>query len=179
MAAPILAATFVADVQLQHDIEQFYYQEAEILDSREFKVWIELLTDDVEYWMPIRSTRALGDEENEFSKPGEGAFFDDNKEYMEERVRKLYTGFAWSEDPPSRTRHFVSNVRITRRLSDVEYEVSCNFLLYRTRLAKTVDTWVGRRDDVLRKVDGQWRIARRHIYLDQVVLESKNLSSFF
>ena len=45
MTAPAMTS-FVADVQLQHDIEQFYYQEAEILDSRQYRVWIELLTDD-------------------------------------------------------------------------------------------------------------------------------------
>ena len=78
--------------------------------------------------MPIRSTRARGDEENEFSRLGEGAFFDDTKPHMEERVRKLYTGFAWSEDPPSRTRHFVANVRVLERLSDDELKVACNFL---------------------------------------------------
>jgi 3-phenylpropionate/cinnamic acid dioxygenase small subunit len=178
MSAPA-ATTFTADVQLQHDLEQFYYREADLLDSRRFPEWVALLTDDVEYWMPIRSTRALGDEENEFSKIGEGAFFDDNKEFMEERVRKLYTGFSWSEDPPSRSRHFVGNIRVLEQLSDTEFRVTCNFLVYRTRLAKDVDTWVGRREDILRNVDGDWRIARRHIFIDQVVLESKNLSVFF
>ena len=169
----------VADLELQHDLEQFYFWEADLLDNRKFTEWIELLTDDVEYWMPIRSTRALGDEQNEFSKIGEGAFFDDTKPYMEERIRKLYTGFAWSEDPPSRTRHFVANVRVLDRLSDSELKVSSNFLLYRTRLATDIDTWVGRRDDILRRVDGDWKIAQRHIFLDQVVLDSKNLSVFF
>ena len=167
------------DAELQHDLEQFYFWEADLLDDRKFTEWIELLTDDVEYWMPIRSTRALGDEENEFSKLGEGAFFDDTKPLMEERIRKLYTGFAWSEDPPSRTRHFVANVRVLERLSETELKVACNFLLYRTRLAKDVDTWVGRRDDILRRVDEDWKIAQRHIFLDQVVLDSKNLSVFF
>ena len=165
--------------QLQHEIEQFLYSEADLLDRHQYHEWLDLLTDDLEYWMPIRSTRALGDEENEFSKIGEGAFFDDTKEYMEERVRKLDTGFSWAEDPPSRTRHFVSNVRLLARPADNEVVVACNFMLYRSRLAKDQDIWAGRREDTLRKVGGQWKLARRHIYLDHVVLESKNLSVFF
>lgn len=167
------------DVQLQYEIEQFFYREADILDRRQYRDWLELLTDDIEYWMPIRSTRSMGDEEHEFAKPGEGAFFDDNRRHLEERVKKLYTGFSWAEDPPSRTRHMVSNVRIVERPSDSEVRVDCNFLIYRTRLAHDEDIWVGRREDTLRRDNGSWKIARRHIFLDQVALGSKNLSIFF
>ena len=167
------------DLQLQYEIEQFFYREANILDSRQYRDWLELLADDIEYWMPVRTTRAMGDEDNEFAKPGEGAFFDDNRHHLEERVKKLYTGFSWSEDPPSRTRHMVSNVRILNRPSESELQVECNFLIYRTRLARDEDIWVGRREDTLRRENGDWKIAKRHIFLDQVALGSKNLSIFF
>ena len=169
----------MAQVLLQYEVEQFLYHEAALLDDRRFHEWLDLLTDDVEYWMPIRSTRARGDEANEFTKPGEAAFFDENKEFLEERVRKLDTGFSWAEDPPSRTRHLVSNVRILERPAESELLVVCNWIIYRSRLAADEDLWVGRREDTLRKVDGAWRIARRHVFLDQVVLKSKNLSIFF
>jgi 3-phenylpropionate/cinnamic acid dioxygenase small subunit len=168
------------DVLLQHEIEQFLYEEAAMLDDRRFRDWLNLLADDLEYWMPVRSTRALGDEANEFSKIGEGAFFDENKEFIEERVRKLYTGFAWAEDPPSRTRHLVNNVRILEKLPDSSLKVGCNFIVYRSRLARDEDLWAGRREDVLRaKPAGGWLIAKRHIFIDQVSLRSKNLSIFF
>ena len=169
----------IEQVLLQHEIEQFLYHEAAILDERRYHDWLDLLTDDVEYWMPIRSTRALGDEAHEFTRPGESAFFDEDRSLLEERVCKLDTGFSWAEDPPSRTRHIVANVRILDRPSDDELAVTCSFIVYRTRLASDEDLWVGRREDRLRKVDGQWKIARRHIFIDQVVLGSKNLSNFF
>ena len=167
-----------ADYQLQHEVEQFLYEEADILDRRDFEKWLELLTDDIDYWMPIRSTRAKGDEAHEFAERGQGAFFDENRQFLEERVRKLDTGFSWAEDPPSRTRHVVSNVRIVEG-SGEEVEVNCNFMLYRSRLANTEDLWVGRREDTLRRVDGCFKLSRRHIFLDQVALGSKNLSVFF
>ena len=63
----------MAQVLLQYEVEQFLYHEAALLDDRRFHEWLELLTDDVEYWMPIRSTRARGDEANEFTKLGEAA----------------------------------------------------------------------------------------------------------
>ena len=169
----------LAQLLLQHEVEQFLYREAALLDERRFHEWLTLLTDDVEYWMPIRSTRARGDEANEFTQLGEGAFFDENKRFLEERVRKLDTGLSWAEDPPSRTRHLVSNFRILEQRADGELLLTCNFIVYRTRLATDEDLWVGRREDTLRKVAGAWQIAKRHIFLDQVVLKSKNLSIFF
>ncbi len=167
------------DVLLQYEIEQFLYEEAALLDERRFHEWLDLLTDDLQYWMPVRTTRARGDEENEFAKLGEGAFFDDNKEQIKMRIRKLDTGFSWSEDPPSRTRHLVSNVRILEKHSGSELKVGCNFMIYRSRMANDEDLWVGRREDTLRKVGGAWKLAKRHIFLDQVSLHSNNLTVFF
>ena len=53
------------------------------------------------------------------------------------------------------------------------------FHLYRTRLNSEVDNWVGRRIDVLRRHDGSFRLARRHIFLDQTVILSTNMSTIF
>jgi 3-phenylpropionate/cinnamic acid dioxygenase small subunit len=167
------------DFFLLMEIEQFYYREAALLDGRQFHTWVDLFTDDLEYWMPVRSTRQWADEALEFTRIGEAALFDDTKAHMEERIRKLDSGFAWSEDPPSRVRHIISNVRLLEKRPADEFLVASNFIIYRTRLAQDEDLWVGRREDILRKVDGAWRIARRHIFLDQVSLSSKNLSIFF
>jgi biphenyl 2,3-dioxygenase beta subunit len=57
--------------------------------------------------------------------------------------------------------------------------VGLNFQLYRTRLNSEEDSWIGRREDLLRRVDGQLRLARRHVYLEQTVILSQNMSSFF
>ena len=86
---------------------------------------------------------------------------------------------AWAEDPPSRTRHLVTNVVIRPRATDAEYDVSSNFLLYRTRLETDLNIFAGCREDVLRKAAGGWKIARRKIILDQNVILAKNLSVFF
>jgi 3-phenylpropionate/cinnamic acid dioxygenase small subunit len=94
------------------------------------------------------------------------------------RVRKLEAGSAWSEDPPSRSRHFVSNVRILE-VAGEEVTVEVCLHLYRSRLNSEVDTWVGRRRDVLRGAGDGFRIARRHIFLDQTVILSTNMSTLF
>jgi len=60
-----------------------------------------------------------------------------------------------------------------------EVAVKCRFLVYRNRVQTETDILVGKREDLLRKVDGHWKIARRKIVLDQSVLLAKNLTFFF
>ena len=97
---------------------------------------------------------------------------------LETRVRKLETGYAWAEDPPSRTRHFVTNIRVIGEDGN-DLTVESNFHLYRTRLNSEEDSWIGLRRDVLRRVDGSFRIADRKIFIEQTVILSRNLSNFF
>lgn len=165
-------------MKTQYEVEQFYYDEAALLDAHNYDEWVELFTDDVHYFMPIRRTMSRRELHKEFTKPGEMAFFDDNKDILRARVRKVNSGTAWAEDPPSRTRHFVANVRITEIDGD-EMSVTSNFLLYRTRLKSEEDQWIGSRVDRLRRVDGQLKVANRHILLEQTLLLSRNLSNFF
>ena len=166
------------DLMLLHEVEQFLFYEASLLDERRFHEWLDLFTEDTHYWMPIRTTRARGEESQELTKEHENSYFDDDKSMLDQRIAKLDTGFSWAEDPPSRTRHLVTNVRIKDGSPESGLTVNCYFIVYRTRLATDEDLWVGTRADVLRKEDGEWKIARRHIFLDQTVLKSKNLSSF-
>lgn len=163
---------------LQYEVEQLYYGEAALLDDRKFAEWLDLLTPDIHYWMPVRRTVMLADIDREFTKPGGMSFFDDDKAMLEARVKKLGTGFSWSEDPPSRTRHMVHNVRVLEVDGD-ELDVEANFHLYRTRLDSEEDSWFGRRHDHLRRVEGELKIARRHIFLEQTLILSRNLSNFF
>lgn len=165
-------------VALQYEVEQFLFEEAALLDARKYRDWLALVADDIHYWMPIRRTVTRTDLEFEFTKPGAMAYFDDDRELLEMRVRKLEASSAWSEDPPSRSRHFVSNVRILE-VSDDEITVDSCFHLHRTRLNTDIDSWVGRRSDVLRRMGRGFKIAKRHIFLDQTVIVSKNMSTIF
>ena len=165
-------------IVLQHEVEQFLYAEAALLDARRYRDWLGLVADDIHYWMPIRRTVTVGDLDMEFTKPGAMAYFDDDRQLLEMRVKKLETSTAWSENPPSRSRHLVTNVRITGVAGD-EITVEVCFHLYRTRLSSEVDSWVGRRTDVLRRTGDSFRLAKRHIFLDQTVILATNMSTLF
>jgi len=165
-------------MQLQYRVEQFYYAEAAALDEWRYQDWVELFTEDARYWMPVRRTRTANEISQEFSESGSVAYFDDTKEILLARVRKLKTGLAWAEDPPSRTRRFIANVRV---LDDngSDLTVTSNFQVYRSRLDSEQDGWIGRREDVLRRHGEDFRIASRKIFLEQTVLLARNLSNFF
>lgn len=163
---------------VQYEVEQFLYAEAALLDAREYRAWLALLADDIHYWMPIRRTVTTADLDLEFTKPGEMAYFDDDRAMLEMRVKKLEAGSAWSEDPPSRSRHFVSNVRILG-VEAGEITLEAAFHLYRSRLNSEEDSWFGRRIDVLRRVGDSFQLARRHLCLDQTVILAANMSTIF
>jgi len=86
---------------------------------------------------------------------------------------------AWAEDPPSRTRHLLRNIEVEPGDTASEIKVYANFLVYRNRAEMEQDFYIGARQDVLRHVDGAWKIARRKVILDQNVLLAKNVSIFF
>ena len=168
------------DYQLWHELQMLLFREARLLDERRFEEWLDMFTDDVIYWMPERVNPPVGSAfEDTITKPGELALFEETKETLRTRVARQRTGLAWSEEPPSRTRRLITNVEVEVGTNEGEIRVRSNFMLYRTQRERDEEIFVGCRDDVLRRTDDGWKIARRTILLDQVVLSAKNLSSFF
>jgi 3-phenylpropionate/cinnamic acid dioxygenase small subunit len=173
--------------ELLREVEQFLYQEARLLDERRFHEWLGLFTDDVRYWMGGRSTRyppsskgiTVLDRDRRLEPDDELAILDETKMTLGGRIARLDTGMAWAEDPPSRTRHIIANIEVEPGDTPSELKVYSNFLVYRTRAESEQDFYVGSRQDVLRRVDGAWKIARRKLVLDQNVLLPKNVSIFF
>jgi 3-phenylpropionate/cinnamic acid dioxygenase small subunit len=171
--------------RLKADIEDFLYAEADLLDERRYRDWLDLLADDITYFMPIRRNVKFGQHaERENTRQGVGiSWFDEDKWTLTKRVDQILTGVHFAEEPLSRVTHMVTNVQIRSvvpALDDPrEVEVRCRFLVYQNRVEYETYTFVGRRTDTLRKTGESWKIARREIILDQNVLLAKNLSTFF
>ena len=174
--------------ELIREVEQFLYREARLLDERRFHEWLELFTDDVRYWMVTRSnlyarsSKAIailnpGRTVDETTEEDGLAILDESKKTLEGRIARLETGMAWAEDPPSRTRHLIGNLEATP-LENGEVSARTAFLVYRSHLETDHQLLSGSRKDMLRQVDGAWKVARRKIVLDANVLLDKNLSVF-
>jgi 3-phenylpropionate/cinnamic acid dioxygenase small subunit len=158
------------------EVYEFLMREAELLDGHRERECVELCTDDVVYRMPVRETRerGAGDGFNESMY-----YFDETRGSLELRVRRLETKYAWAEDPPSRTRHFVTNIRVSAADDADELLVRSNLLLYRSQGTDLHhDLIAAERRDVLRRTDGGLRLAWREILLDHSVLTTHNLSVF-
>jgi 3-phenylpropionate/cinnamic acid dioxygenase small subunit len=175
-----------ADRDIHFEVEQFYYEEAELLDDGRFADWLELLADDLDYWMPTRTNRLRRQQALSIAARGEAGYYDETKESLAWRIRRFDSGMAWAEDPPSRTRHLITNI-VVRHIdpgqhpdfSAEDLEVRSAFLVYRNRLEREENVFAGRRVDILRRTEAGLRVARRVILLDQHVLQAKNISTFF
>lgn len=166
---------------LHHEVEQFLFHEAALLDERKFEDWYALLADDLHYFMPVRFNRLRREQSHEFSRHDELAHFDDDKQNIWKRIKRIRTPQAWAEDPPSRTRHMLTNIRCEVGAKSGEVVVHSCFHVYRARQEHQVDTFIGGRMDLLRRSDSEqgWEIVKRHIYLDQTIVLANNISFFF
>jgi phthalate 3,4-dioxygenase beta subunit len=156
---------------------RFLVEEAAILDAGDWARWLDLLTDDVRYVMPVRVTTVA---DAGFDRRPDMAHFDEDRYAMEKRVQRLLTDHAWTEDPPSRTRHLVTNVRTFPGAATDDVTVESSVLLFRSRADDRPPEWVcAHRRDVLRPAaPGELRLAHRHITVEEAVLRTQNLAIF-
>ncbi|MFM0184063.1 3-phenylpropionate/cinnamic acid dioxygenase subunit beta [Paraburkholderia nemoris] len=166
------------DRERVHRIQQFLFFEARLLDNERWAEWLALMTPDIHYWMPAIENRRRADRLGAYA-PGRGAYFDDCHLDLERRVARFLQPSAWAEDPPTRHVHVISNVEAFRAEDDGEYVVHSVFVNYRSRGEADNDLLLGRREDILREVDGDLRIARRKVVITQSLLMSKNINTFF
>ena len=155
----------------------FLFREAELLDGQQLREWLEVLAPDIDYRAPVRLT----------PERGGGSGFSDRSFYFKEsfgslktRVTRLQSEFAWAENPPTRTRRLIGNVRVRPAPSDAgEVLVASNLAIYCYRGDSPMPLIVtAERQDVLRLADSGWRLARRLILLDSTVLGMQSLSVF-
>jgi 3-phenylpropionate/cinnamic acid dioxygenase small subunit len=171
--------------ELKDEIEQFLYDESELLDQRQFNEWLDLLTEDMVYFMPLRRNVKFGQHEQFENTRLEKdiSWFNEGKWTLTKRVEQILTGVHWSEEPLSRVCRLVSNVQLAEIHNDTpgleEVTARSRFIIYQNRVEYEQYFFVGKRTDRLRKEGGAWKLARREITLDQNVLLAKNLTVFF
>lgn len=157
-------------------VVDFLYTEAELLDERRHAEWLELLTEDVRYLVPVRVTTAHSLEDSTLDHM---SHFDEDRYSLAKRVERFATEHAWAEDPPSRTRRHITNIRAQEAAVSGEVVARSNLLLFRSRGdLHEHDLISALRTDHLRKVGDGFRLARREVLLDESVLRTQNLAVF-
>ena len=174
-----MSSNALAALLLKAEIEELLTLEAELLDERRFQDWLDLLTEDVRYCMPLARNVRHDALDREYTQPGrDTSWFDEGKPELRRRVEQIQSGDHWAEEPLSRTTHLVANIRVAQHSGD-EATVHSRFIVYRARFDTDVDLIAGKREDILRREASGWKIARRRILVDQGTLTARNLTTFF
>jgi 3-phenylpropionate/cinnamic acid dioxygenase small subunit len=142
-------------MELQFEIEQFYYREALLLDRGRFHEWRELFTPDARYSVAASQVGSASGAKADDEAP----LADDDYEFLASRVRR-----------------FISNVLIVDE-GPADLEVISNRLVFHARHEDSERFFVGQREDRLRRSDGAWKIASRKVMFDHVLLSG--LLTFF
>lgn len=165
--------------EVRESIRDFLYLESLALDEHRFRDWLEMFAPDGRYEIPVRVNR---EKFADWELSPNARIFDDTHETLELRVRRLETDFAWAEQPPSRTRHYVTNVLVFGTESPDEFLARSNCLVYRSRGTDAEPTWYSaQRRDRLRRDDstsGGWVFVHRWAALDQAMINARNMSVF-
>jgi 3-phenylpropionate/cinnamic acid dioxygenase small subunit len=174
--------TLSASTALRLELEDFFALESDLLDERRFEEWLDLLTDDVQYRVPIaRNVHSAHAATEYLTERLDVSWMDEGKETLTHRVEQMRTGMHWAEEPVSRTSHLYTNLRVAESGSEAGQQTATTrlkFLVYRNRLRSEEDFMVGKRLDDLVRTDDGWRVRRRVVMLDQTVLLSNNLTTF-
>lgn len=166
------------------EAERFFYREADLLDSRRYKEWLNMLDDNIVYFVPMRRNVKYDElADKETTREGvDISWFEEGKWTLSKRIDQISTGVHWAEEPQSRVSHLISNVQVLA-VDEVEgareLTTSSRFLVHQNRNHYESFTFVGRRRDVLRQHYDGWRLRRREVALDQNVLTTKMITVFF
>ena len=172
-------AAAIEQLLLQREVEEFFATESELLAERRFDEWLDLFSEDARYWMPIARNTPFEEPEREYSREqSDVSWFDEGKNELRSRVLQIRSGDHWAEEPRSRTTHLVANVRVTAR-TGTELTVKSRFVVCQNRLARDIDVFIGKRIDRIVRRGPSFAIVHRSIQLDQNVLLSKYLTTFF
>ncbi|MEY9867072.1 3-phenylpropionate/cinnamic acid dioxygenase subunit beta [Peribacillus sp. RS7] len=166
----------VEKMLLKCEFEQWLYDEAQLLDDIEFDDWFDLMHTSLRYQMPVRVNKE-GVERPDYST--DMFTFNDDIELLKLRVDRLKTDYAWAEIPPSRTRRFVSNVRVKDFVEGEKAVVKSYLLIYRSRSTDIQhDLISGERNDEFIFEEGKWKLSKRIFIVDQTTINTRNLAIF-
>ena len=157
---------------MREQVEDFLYAEADLLDNWRLDEWIALFDQERGgYYMPTTDCFRQCDD------PASALYLiADDMPMLRSRVEQLLSGLTWAENPKSRTRHMVSNVRILGAEGEV-LRVQANFVVFRMRF-QNIDPYIGTYHYKLIPNDGTFKILERLVVLDLEALRPHGKVSF-
>lgn len=140
----------------------FLYREAIYLDEQRYDDWLDLFTEDCEYWLPAWK----GDHQPTEDPTREVSLIYYNaRSGLEDRVWRVRSGQSVASQPVPRTGHFIGNIQIEDMTGDV-IPVNASWQAH-SYMHKTKDTvtFFGRYHYNLVRAGEAFRIKRKKIIL--------------
>jgi 3-phenylpropionate/cinnamic acid dioxygenase small subunit len=155
------------------EVQRFLFREAALLDRRDYRAWLELAAEDIRYRVTAAVARDAG------AVPVNYAIVDEDLTGLKSRIDQISNPrLTRAEKPPSLTRRIVSNIEAHHGERPDEFFVTSYLLAYRSRPSSPEGLfYVAVRNDTLRKGQSNWRIAKRDVDLDQIMLFDGALST--
>jgi len=159
------------------ELLDFLWEEAAVLDRDNLLGWKDMLDEAIVYRMPVCVTRKRRSGE---SYETETMHFDEDYLSICFRIRRFEETQAWAADPPTRTRRFVTGVRVWEAAGAGLYDVTSSLLLVRsTDDDYRTDLLTAERFDRIRVAgDGSARLVERKIIADQSTIGTHNFAVF-
>ncbi len=138
-----------------HDIQQFLFFEARLMDEHRYDDWLALWAEQAHYFIPA------GDDERGINYSI--ALVNEERPGIEDRIKRLKGGAHYAQDPKSQMSRVVSNVEILEE-NEGELLVTSTFNL--TAYRKSVlDVIAGRTTHRLKLNGAEFRIAAKKVQL--------------
>ena len=152
----------MSEAELQREVERFVYREGYLQDRHEYDAWEALWTDDGVYWIP-----ANGDD---IDPEREMSIIYDNRSRIALRIRQLHTGRRLAQEPKSSLVRVISNIEVVNaaakneNAATREIHVRANAIIFEST-ARRDTVWGTRCEYVLRRIDGNLKMARKKVML--------------
>ena len=173
-----LPITSPVDTETYLAFQNLLYKEARLLDNEQYEDWLEMLSDDVHYYMPMPA-RYNRDEKDTGRQALEANIFNDKKKHLQLRVDRFRTNFVWSENPQNHLRHLISNIEVFPGDIKDEWKVLSIAMVYRNRLDGEERRMIVSRTDVWRVEGDTVKLAKRNMVFNHAVVPDSNLNVFF
>jgi 3-phenylpropionate/cinnamic acid dioxygenase small subunit len=154
----------------------FYAYEAELLDHWDISSWLDLVSEDFVYRVPVP---LLTDDYNQDGYDTQSLLMDEDRSSIEEnwaaRMTDEHNAVSWADSPPVRLLRLVSSVRVRHTDHEGEFLARSNVRILMVRQSGAAKEMFGERFDILRSNDEGFTIASRFVVLTSTIIDAPRL----
>ncbi|MBV1906357.1 MAG: aromatic-ring-hydroxylating dioxygenase subunit beta [Pseudomonadales bacterium] len=140
--------------ELVHQVKNFLFEEARLMDENNYLGWLELFDSECSYWIPSNK--------EDYDPAQHVSILYCDRSMLEHHIQRLVDGKAFAQIPKSRTQRLVSNVLATQKNNIVT--VTSSFIVTEVR-GHQQHIHGGRSEYQLKENDSSYLIQKKKVIL--------------